>query len=269
MADIRLVIAEDHPLFRDALQRTFEKCGSMQVVAEAQVNHPVHLQSSPVFERINKAGQVVGRAATASGDEHAFLWTAGPMVDLGTLGAAGSRSQAEGINDAGQVVGLFNDNEDHAFYWTAADGMIELPTLTGIESGARAINNAGQIAGYGDISTGDAHAVVWNDASTPPSPEEQIESGRKFSTARSRLRRVPPSARQRRASERLSAVDHLWSRVVTAALARCQKPAGRGAVTRGSTHRRARIATPGSRCQSGSNSPGNRPRLRQPACPVT
>lgn len=34
--DIRLVIAEDHPLFRDALRRTFEKCGSMQVVAEAQ-----------------------------------------------------------------------------------------------------------------------------------------------------------------------------------------------------------------------------------------
>jgi hypothetical protein len=54
--------------------------------------------------------------------------------------------------------------------------MIELPTLTGIESGARAINNAGQLAGYGDISTGDAHAVVWNNASTPPTPEEQIES---------------------------------------------------------------------------------------------
>jgi len=126
---------------------------------------------------INEAGQVVGRAATANGDEHAFLWTkAGGMIDLGTLGAPGSRSQAEGINDAGQVVGLFNDNDDHAFYWTPAGGMIELPTLTGIESGARAINNGGQIAGYGDISTGDAHAVVWNNASTPPTPEEQIES---------------------------------------------------------------------------------------------
>ena len=54
--------------------------------------------------------------------------------------------------------------------------MIELPTLTGIESGASAINNAGQLAGYGDIATGDAHAVVWINAINPPTPEEQIES---------------------------------------------------------------------------------------------
>ena len=127
---------------------------------------------------INDAGQVVGRAATASGDEHAFLWTAaGGMVDLGTLGEAGSRSQAEGINDAGRVVGLFQiEGEDRAFYWTVADGMVELPTLSGIESGARAINNAGQLAGYGDIATGDAHAVVWSNATNPPTPDEQIES---------------------------------------------------------------------------------------------
>jgi hypothetical protein len=72
------------------------------------------------------------------------------------------------------VVGLFNDNDDRAFYWTAAGGMIELPTLTGIESAARAINSTGQVAGYGDIATGDAHAVIWNRPSTPTTPEEQI-----------------------------------------------------------------------------------------------
>ena len=110
---------------------------------------------------INEAGHVVGEASPVTGGDHAFLWTpSGGMVDLGTLGGAGSRSQAEGINDAGQVVGLVNDGDDRAFYWTAADGMVGLPTLSGIESGARAINNAGQLAGYGDIATGDAHAVV-------------------------------------------------------------------------------------------------------------
>jgi probable HAF family extracellular repeat protein len=87
-----------------------------------------------------------------------------------------SRCQAEGISDAGEVVGLCNDNDDRAFYWTAAGGMIELPTLTGIESGARAINSVGQVAGYGDIDTGDAHAVVWNRDTDPPTPEERIEA---------------------------------------------------------------------------------------------
>jgi probable HAF family extracellular repeat protein len=126
---------------------------------------------------INEAGQVVGRAATASGVERAFLWTAaGGMTDLGTLGDAGTRSQAHGINDAGRVVGLVNDGDDHAFYWTATGGMVPLPTLTGIESAARAINNRGQLAGYGDIATGDAHAVLWSQASLPPTLEQQITS---------------------------------------------------------------------------------------------
>jgi hypothetical protein len=54
--------------------------------------------------------------------------------------------------------------------------MVELPTLTGIESDAFAINNAGRIAGSADIETGDAHAVVWTrTGDPPPAPEEQIQ----------------------------------------------------------------------------------------------
>ena len=121
---------------------------------------------------INEAGQVVGRSELTNGVEHAFLWTAaGGMVDLGTLGPVGTRSQADGINDAGEVVGRFvPDGDDRAFHWTAAGGMVELPTLTGVESGARAINNVGVATGYGDIATGDAHAVRWTNAVTLQPP---------------------------------------------------------------------------------------------------
>jgi len=54
--------------------------------------------------------------------------------------------------------------------------MVPLPTLTGVESAARAINNAGLLAGYGDIATGDAHAVLWTPASNPTTPEAQINA---------------------------------------------------------------------------------------------
>ena len=125
---------------------------------------------------VNEAGQVVGQSDTAGGAEHAFLWTAaGGMVDLGTLGDPDSRSQADGINDAGQVVGRFvPDGDDRAFILTAAGGIVELPASTGIESGARAINNAGLIAGYADIATGDAHAAVWSGAAAPLPPASLV-----------------------------------------------------------------------------------------------
>lgn len=64
---------------------------------------------------INKHGQVVGWYKF-NGQDRAFLWDNGELMDLGTFG--GSQSRAYDINDAGQIVGwamLPGDTAYHAF----------------------------------------------------------------------------------------------------------------------------------------------------------
>ena len=66
-----------------------------------------------VATKLNDLGQVVGfsRSATMpNGDAtiHATLWSNGSVTDLGTLGGAGTKSMAYGINNAGQIVGASN-----------------------------------------------------------------------------------------------------------------------------------------------------------------
>ena len=81
---------------------------------------------------INSSGSVTGFFPAASGDTHAFLWTASTgMQDLGTLG--GPITQAEGINDAGYVVGFaaLPNYSLHAFLWAPTAGIKDLGTLGG------------------------------------------------------------------------------------------------------------------------------------------
>jgi probable HAF family extracellular repeat protein len=82
--------------------------------------------------------------------------------------------QAVAVNDSGQVVVDRTDafqlpdgsagRKVHAFSWTATGGMVDLGTLGGLSSEGRAINAAGQIAGWSDTVAGPGHAFVWNAA---------------------------------------------------------------------------------------------------------
>jgi probable HAF family extracellular repeat protein len=125
--------------------------------------------------RINGAGQVAG--------------VAGPNVELGSSGHPvlvqgdqqtnlddqlppgstwrGVDGQANGINDAGQVVGYESDSasDEHAFLWDRGQG-IDLNEVTKLPTGwelasAIAINNHGQIAAWADGSNlPQGHAVL-------------------------------------------------------------------------------------------------------------
>ncbi len=82
------------------------------------------------------------------------------IIDLGTLG--GSLSAANGINDAGQVVGYSRtaSHTEHAFLWDDGE-MIDLGTLPGPSySEARSINNAGQVVGFS--GSDDGSAFIWD-----------------------------------------------------------------------------------------------------------
>src|SRR5262249_11195040 len=87
------------------------------------------------------------------------------VVDLGSLGGA---SAAEAVNVGGQVVGqayLAGNETYHAFSWQSATGMVDLGTLGGLNSDAKALNATGQIAGWAEsldaAGHGIAHAALW------------------------------------------------------------------------------------------------------------
>jgi probable HAF family extracellular repeat protein/predicted outer membrane repeat protein len=78
------------------------------------------------------------------------------IIDLG-LGTA------YGINDAGQVVGCrWSIGGERAFLWDRTTGMMNLGTLGGSWSVARAINDAGQVIGWSRTAGGENHAFLWD-----------------------------------------------------------------------------------------------------------
>lgn len=138
---------------------------------------------------INDNGQVVG---TTFGDSsstifpgnrsYAFFWSASNgAVNLGDLPGTinGSPSSvANGINNSGKVIGTSNNR---AFLWTSQAGIQDLNSLLD-QSGvgwtlisANAINDAGQIVGYG-IHNGENHAFLLGKESGSGPDNRQISA---------------------------------------------------------------------------------------------
>ena len=115
---------------------------------------------------INDMGQVVG---SFNEGRQAFIWNKNTgITDIGKLSQGNSYVFPNDINNSNQVVGYSqiasgDFGSHHAFLWE--DGVItDLNNLVddraGIElSEARAINNRGQIVGYGSLN-GESHAFL-------------------------------------------------------------------------------------------------------------
>jgi probable HAF family extracellular repeat protein len=107
------------------------------------------LNDSPLVPRaINAGGHVAGKVDTGDGGHAAFLYDAGAVRELGSLGAANTEAWA--INDEDEVVGFSMDADGvvRAFRYATAAGVRPLDLTAGFVSSAFAINASGQIAGY-------------------------------------------------------------------------------------------------------------------------
>ncbi|MFO0840648.1 MAG: hypothetical protein U1D55_19230 [Phycisphaerae bacterium] len=146
-------------------------CGLSNSYLAAQIYVAVPLGTlggaSATANGVNDAGMVVGVATTSHATEHAFVWQAGVMTDLGTLPGHVS-SQAYSISNTGLIVGESqNANLDEsAVIWrrdaTGSWQIEDLGTLGGVEAIAWRVSDSGFVAGYADSDSSLHHPFLWN-----------------------------------------------------------------------------------------------------------
>lgn len=114
-------------------------------------------------DAVNGLGHVVGYSNLPTGIARATLWRDGSVINLTPDAPASQGSNATGVNDLGQVVGIINHTQ--GYLWQNGS-RVTLGTLGGPGTMPSDINNAGQIVGssYTTIVTALGpmqHAFVW------------------------------------------------------------------------------------------------------------
>jgi uncharacterized membrane protein len=114
---------------------------------------------------INEVGHAAGTShymTTAGPTYRAVAWLGNGPINLGTLPGM-TESVALDLNVWGVVVG-YSCSPCRPFIWNSVNGMKVLPSLSGQDARARAINNASVAVGSARTANGILHAVKWTAA---------------------------------------------------------------------------------------------------------
>jgi probable HAF family extracellular repeat protein len=115
---------------------------------------------------INDRGQVVGVSLTATGQSHAFLWSNGVMQDLGTLYPNYGFSIAQGINNAGLIVGQSatssSAGDSRPFLDQGGSSMVNPGSFGGgsLYGFANGVNQGGDVVGLSSYASGITQAFL-------------------------------------------------------------------------------------------------------------
>ena len=122
---------------------------------------------------VNGSGEIVGQALTASGDDHAFRYSAGVMSDLNVRG---SISVARAINASGQIAGYYYSKSYQAFLLTNGK-LQDLGNLGGNYSAAYGISVLGHVCGSSYTRKNQEHAFLWKGGKMIDLEQELYDKG--------------------------------------------------------------------------------------------